>query len=94
MKKNQESQQLQRWEYVKSILKDDGGTLGKAFAGHAYRASADECAAAGDHAKAAMFAEKAADYDNPLTDWIALVIAEMKAKHARRARRSQGDLFD
>lgn len=82
-------------QVVNSALRvGNGGTLGKAFAGHAYRASADECAAAGDHAKAAMFAEKAADYDNPLTDWIALVIAEMKAKHARRARRSQGDLFD
>jgi len=44
--------------------------FGAAFAGHAFRASGNE--------------QKAAEYDNPLTDFINLVIAEAKAKQNRR----------
>ena len=47
---------------------DDGSTIGRAFAGHAFRDSGDE--------------KTSAKYDNPLTDFLNLVIAEARAKQS------------
>jgi hypothetical protein len=42
------------------------GSLGNAFAGHAFRVCGSP---------------KASEYDNPLTDWINLLIAQAKAEY-------------
>lgn len=51
------------------MVKNTSNPIGLALAGHAFRAAGNT--------------EKAAEYDNPLTDFINLVIAEAKAKQNR-----------
>jgi len=48
--------------------KQDPPTIGKAMAGHSFRAAGNE--------------KQAAKYENPLTDFVNLIIAEAKAKQS------------
>ena len=54
--------------------------LGLAFGGHAFRHAANN---ATDPIQKEKYEKKAAEYDNPFTDWVNLEIAEAKAKLGR-----------
>jgi hypothetical protein len=60
-------------------MNQDAPIIGLAIAGHAFRASGND--------------KKAEEYDNPLTDFINLMIAEYKAKNEIKALQNGNNAY-